>query len=212
MIVSKIISKLFIYVYEHLLLVAVLNLEFGAHRVRRNGGQVKDAHCLAGVGWLGAEVAVGVTQVAADRLGETNLCTRVQEVLTRQDGVWGKLTKVLGRHHLLGNQTHVGVVVHWHIDRAHDGTAANLEGGWLIDRVEGATWSRDMATALHDTGSIAGWLTIVWRGTDWVFACWDVAATLRIKYHHGNQEQKNQNCQTFAVHVIVVYDFFFQSR
>jgi len=212
MIVSKTMSRFFIYIYEHLLLVAVLNLELGAHRVRRNGGQVKDADRLAGVGWLGAEVAVGVTQVAADRLGETNLGTGIQEVLARQDGVWRKLTEILSRHHLLGNQAHVGVVVHGHVDRAHTGSAANLERGWLVDRVECATWSRDVATALNDAGSIAGWLTIVWRGADWVVACWGVAATLRIKYHHGNQEQKNQNCQTFAVHVIIVYDFFFQSR
>jgi len=118
--------------YKHLLLVAVLNLKLGAHCVGRNGGQVKDAHCITGVGWLGAEVAVGVTQVAADRLWETNLCTWVQEVLTRQDGVWRKLTEILGRHHLLGNQTYIGVVVHWHVNGPHHGTAANLEGGWVI--------------------------------------------------------------------------------
>jgi len=155
--------------YKDLVLVAVLNLKLGAHRVRGNGGQVKDAHCLAGVGWLGAEVAVGVTQVAADGLGETNLGTWVQEVLARQDGVWRKLAEILSRHHLLGDQTNVGVVVHWHIDRAHTG-ATHVEWGWLIDRGEGATWSRDVATTLHDTGTIACWLVIDWGSAHWVVA------------------------------------------
>lgn len=203
----------------YLLLVVVLNLKLGAHRVRWNGGQVKDAHRVAGVGWLGTEVAVGVTQVAADRLGETNLGTWVQEVLARQDGVWRKLTEVLGRDHLLGNQTHVGVVVDWHVYGAQTGTT-HLERGWLIDRSIRTAWIIGETTLRYET-TLA---TLVdhrarardgrrgYACADWVGLRWHIAATLRIKYHHGNQEQKNQNRQTLAVHVIIVHDFFFQSR
>ena len=71
--------------------------------------EIENAYGVTGVGRLGALLAIGVTQHAANRLGETNLGAWVQEVLARQDGVWAKLTEILGGYNLLGNETDVGI-------------------------------------------------------------------------------------------------------
>ena len=64
-------------------LVFILNLKLGTHSVRGDGGQVKYAYWVTGVGWLGPEIAVGISEISTDRLGKPDLRARIQEVLTR---------------------------------------------------------------------------------------------------------------------------------
>jgi hypothetical protein len=55
---------------------------------------------LLGVGGIGTDLLVGVTESATDGLGVTDLVTGVEEVLTLEDIIRGKLTEILLRGNL----------------------------------------------------------------------------------------------------------------
>jgi len=187
----------YIDVFFRRLLVLVLDLKLGTHGIRGDGRQVEDAHWVTGVDGLGANVTVGVAQVATQRLGETNLGTGVQEALAGQNGIRAELTKVLGRHHLLGDQAHVGV----------GRRLTNLKGAAVAAGERRKQTVRHCA-AWHQTGrTVIQRTTLSNHGT----AGWGQGlrsrgdsletATLGHQQHERNQSQQNQNCETFTVHI-----------
>ena len=86
------------YLVSHLRLKGRYPLSFLAeialHEVRHDGGVIPRVRRL-GVGRLRAFALVGISEGSADRLGPANLGSRVEEVLSLEDVVWGKLTKVV---------------------------------------------------------------------------------------------------------------------
>ena len=63
------------------------------HEIRDDSGIVPDIGIL-GVGGILANLLIGVTESATDGFGETNLLTRIKEVLTGEDILWCELTEV----------------------------------------------------------------------------------------------------------------------
>jgi len=114
--------------------VFVIYLKLGPHDIWRNRAEVEDAHWGAGVQGLAAEVAVGVTQNTAQRLGVTNLAAWVQVVLVTQDLVWAELAKVLGGNNVAGDQAGgrhglTDVVAHAHRGGHHHGRLSGTAAG-----------------------------------------------------------------------------------
>jgi hypothetical protein len=87
-----------------------------------------------GVGGILANLLVRVAERTADGLGETNLLTGFKEVLTLEDILWSKLTKVLGGRNLTGEERRgkTSTTLHTTIGRwSDDGTGSRTEWGVL---------------------------------------------------------------------------------
>jgi hypothetical protein len=69
-----------------------------------NNGRVVPSVGLLGVGGFGADLLVGVTESTTNGLRVTDLVTGVEEVLTLEDIIGGKLTKILLRGNLAGEE------------------------------------------------------------------------------------------------------------
>src|SRR6056300_2115042 len=96
--------------HRHIILIKTRHLIFKRylaestlHHIRDNGRVVPHEGVL-GVGGIGADLLVGVTEGTADGLRETNLLTGLEEVLTSEDVFWSKLTKVLSGGHFTGKE------------------------------------------------------------------------------------------------------------
>jgi len=118
------------------------------HQVRNDGGVVPREGFL-GVRRLGAELLVGVAKGATDALGETDLVAGLEEILTGEDILWGKLTEVLLGSHLTGEEgrSEAGASLHLalrrgHLTGTHGGARGHLRGTTgsvhaLVNRVGG---------------------------------------------------------------------------
>ena len=92
------INTYLIYKTTHLIFKRYL-AESTLHHIGDNGGVVPHKWVL-GVRWISADLLVGVAESTTDGLWETDLLTRLEEVLTSEDVFWSKLTKVLSRGNL----------------------------------------------------------------------------------------------------------------
>src|SRR6056300_1323385 len=96
--------------HRHIILIKTRHLIFKRylaestlHHIRDNGRVVPHEGVL-GVGGVRADLLVGVTESATDGLWETDLLTRLKEVLASEDVLWSKLTEVLGGGNLTGEE------------------------------------------------------------------------------------------------------------
>jgi hypothetical protein len=131
-------SFIFIHIYS-------LSAETTLHEIGDDGGVVPHEGLL-GVGGILANLPVRVAERATDSLGEANLLAGLEEVLTREDVLWDKLTKVLGGRNLTGEEGRgeAGTLVHTTTHSIHGGRG----GTW--GRAGGGTITEGRVLALND--------------------------------------------------------------
>tara|TARA_R110000850_G_scaffold1790_2_gene9489 strand:+ start:260 stop:676 length:417 start_codon:yes stop_codon:yes gene_type:complete len=97
----------------YLIIVKSLSAQSTLHGVGDNGGVVPHEGVL-GVRGVLANLLVGIAESTTDSLGEANLGTGLKEVLSLEDVLWGKLTKVLRGGNLTGEEggREAGTLVH----------------------------------------------------------------------------------------------------
>ena len=80
-----------------------LSAQVALHKVWDNG-RVVPSVCLLGVGWLCALLSISVSEGSANGLGPANLAPGIEEVLTRKNVIWCKLTKIILSGELAGEK------------------------------------------------------------------------------------------------------------
>jgi hypothetical protein len=80
-----------------------LSAETALHEIWNNGGVIPNVGVL-GVGRVTPDLLVAVPKSTTNGLGETNLLTRLKEVLTLENILRGKLPEVLGGGYLAGKE------------------------------------------------------------------------------------------------------------
>jgi hypothetical protein len=114
----------------YLIIVKSLSAQSTLHGVGDNGGVVPHEGVL-GVRGILTNLLVGVAESTTDSLGEANLGTGLKEVLSLEDVLWGKLTKVLRGGDLTGEEggRESGTLVHTATIGGGGGGSGGA-GGW----------------------------------------------------------------------------------
>jgi hypothetical protein len=122
----------FIFIYAK-----SLSAKTTLHEIGNNSGVVPHERLL-GVGGILANLLVRVAERTTDGLGETDLLAGLEEVLTREDILWDKLTKVLRGRNLAGEEGggEAGTLVHTTthgIHRSRGGSWSRAGGGTITE-------------------------------------------------------------------------------
>tara|TARA_R110002153_G_scaffold25687_2_gene81309 strand:+ start:260 stop:676 length:417 start_codon:yes stop_codon:yes gene_type:complete len=119
----------------YLIIVKSLSAQSTLHGVGDNGGVVPHEGVL-GVGGILANLLVGVAESTTNGLGESNLGTGLEEVLSLEDVLWGKLTEVLRGGDLTGEEggRKTGTLVHTATIGGGSGASGGASGWGRAER------------------------------------------------------------------------------